>query len=236
MGITAEEARARSGTLEICRDASRKAYGAGKLIGAGVLLYSGQGWIVYSYAAIMAAEGVDELQAASRNDTTIVNKFLKEQGYTDDDIRTIHFVDDVGQTAVLLGASTPWANRPISFGKASGSTVVEPGISSAEKPYSTSRPAYTEGQVDEVWERAKGPDGLVRDPNTQEVLSWDKFKSRFDQWHMGHKPGKEYSTLHRAYLEGRISKEEFLREYRNPDNYIPEVPRENMSHKWEKKR
>ena len=50
---------------------------------------------------------------------------------------------------------------------------------------------------------------------------------------MGHKPGKKYSDLHKDYMDGKITKEEFLREYRDPNNYWPEDWLENQSHKWE---
>jgi hypothetical protein len=95
------------------------------------------------------------------------------------------------------------------------------------------RPRYDEGVVDQVWEQAKGPDGKVRDPHTNEELSWDKSKSRFDQWHMGHKPGQEYAKLVDRFVNGEITYEEFLKEYNNPKNYWPEHPRENLSHQHE---
>ena len=50
---------------------------------------------------------------------------------------------------------------------------------------------------------------------------------------MGHIRGKEYKDLHKDYMDGKISKEEFLREYRNPDNYIPQSRYSNRSHKFE---
>jgi len=50
---------------------------------------------------------------------------------------------------------------------------------------------------------------------------------------MGHKPGKEYRKLHEKYMNGDITKEEFLEEYRNPNNYQPESKSSNRSHKYE---
>jgi hypothetical protein len=91
------------------------------------------------------------------------------------------------------------------------------------------RPAYREGLVDDVWNAAKKADGKVYDPDGKE-LTWDRTKSRFDQWHMGHKPGKEYSKLVDDLVEGKITDEEFLKEYNDPNNYRPEDPVENMSH------
>ncbi|WP_396613258.1 DUF4157 domain-containing protein [Haloferax sp. S1W] len=101
------------------------------------------------------------------------------------------------------------------------------------KPYANSRPDYADGQVEAVWEQAKDEDGNVYDPNTGEKLEWDRSKPRDGQWDMGHRPDREYRHLHRAYMNDRISKEQFLREYRNPDNYRPEKPPENRSGKHE---
>ncbi|MDO6818883.1 DUF4157 domain-containing protein [Zobellia sp. 1_MG-2023] len=97
-----------------------------------------------------------------------------------------------------------------------------------------SRPEYRDGLVDEVWNASKSPDGTVRDPNNPELeLSWDKSKSRFDQWHMGHKKGHEYRKLVDDYIEGRITWDEFIAEYNNPKSYHAEHPIENISHKNE---
>jgi hypothetical protein len=52
---------------------------------------------------------------------------------------------------------------------------------------------------------------------------------------MGHKFGKEYKKLHQDYMNGKISKEKFLEEYRNPSNYQPQSRRTNRSHKYERK-
>lgn len=110
---------------------------------------------------------------------------------------------------------------------------------SKKKPYSNPkrRPKYAKGQVEAVWEKAmnESPDGIVRDPHTQEELSWDKSKSRANQWDMGHTFGNEYTKLHKRYMDGRIDKNEFLETYRNPDNYIPEDIHANRSHKYEDK-
>jgi hypothetical protein len=68
-----------------------------------------------------------------------------------------------------------------------------------------SRPEYEEGLVDKVWEKAKQPDGKVYDPNTKQELGWDKTKNRWDQWHMGHKPGKEYRKLVDDFVNEKIT-------------------------------
>ena len=41
--------------------------------------------------------------------------------------------------------------------------------------------------------------------------------------------------IHKDYMDGKISKGKFLKEVRNPDNYRPEAPSSNRSHKYEQK-
>ncbi|MDY5699652.1 MAG: GH-E family nuclease [Lachnospiraceae bacterium] len=111
-----------------------------------------------------------------------------------------------------------------------------PGIKSGtgtKKPYATSRPSYGKGQVEQVWENAKDPiTGKVYDPSGVEI-TWDPTKPRNGQWDMGHIPGEKYSEMHQLYMDDVITKDEFLEWYRNPDNYRPELPSTNRSHKYE---
>ena len=97
--------------------------------------------------------------------------------------------------------------------------------------YSNSRPTYADGQVEAVWELWKSADGKVYDPSGQEII-WDKTKPRKGQWDMGHIPGQKYAEVHKKYVEGKMTKEEFLAWYRNPANYRPELPKTNRSHKY----
>lgn len=102
-----------------------------------------------------------------------------------------------------------------------------------KKPYANSRPGYGKGQVEQVWENAKEPvTGKVYDPSGEEII-WDTTKPRNGQWDMGHLPEEKYSEMHKLYMDGVISKEEFLSWYRNPDNYRPELPSTNRGHKYE---
>lgn len=97
-----------------------------------------------------------------------------------------------------------------------------------------SRPRYVKGLVEKVWNKAKGKDGLVRDPNPpREILQWDRTKSRFEQWHMGHRQGYEYSKLVDRLVNEEITWEKFLDEYNDPKKYYPEHPKKNMSHAFE---
>ena len=104
-------------------------------------------------------------------------------------------------------------------------------------PYSdpSQRPPYTKGQINKVWENAKKPDGNVYDPNTGEMLQWDRSKSRAGQWDMGHVPGKEYSKIHKDYMDKRISLEELKKSQQDPNNFQPESPSANRSHRFEDK-
>lgn len=91
------------------------------------------------------------------------------------------------------------------------------------KPYMKPgvRPKYGKGQVEAVWEKAKDADGRVFGGNGEELF-WDKTKPRNGQWDMGHVEGKEYVDLHEMYRNGEMGYEDFIKEYRNIDNYRPE--------------
>ncbi len=108
------------------------------------------------------------------------------------------------------------------------------GTSNTQKPYSNSRPSYGKGQVDDVWENAKDIDGKVYDPNIGEELTWEKSKPRSGQWDMGHTPENKYSDMHQKYINGEITKDEFLEWFRNHNNYRPESLSANRSHMYEK--
>jgi hypothetical protein len=101
-----------------------------------------------------------------------------------------------------------------------------------KKPYaSCRRPEYGTGQVEKVWQKAKHRvDGKVRDPNTGKVLKWNKSKPRTGQWDMGHKKNHKYSKLKKKYMGGKITTDQFRKEYQNPNNYHPEDCLENQGH------
>ena len=96
------------------------------------------------------------------------------------------------------------------------------GSKADTKPYTNSRPSFRKGVVEEVWENAKGPDGLVRDPNTGEVINWTPGESRKGVWDMGHLPEAKYSEMHEAYMNGELTTKEFVDWYNDPANYRPE--------------
>lgn len=50
---------------------------------------------------------------------------------------------------------------------------------------------------------------------------------------MGHIKGEKYSKWHKKYMDGEMTLDEFKNWYRNSDNYVPESPSANRSHKYE---
>jgi hypothetical protein len=101
------------------------------------------------------------------------------------------------------------------------------------KAYEDSRPSYSDKTVNEVFENNKKADGKVYDPETLEEITWKPGDPREGVWSMGHKPGYEYRHLHKAYMEGRITKEQFLEYFNNPKYYRPETPSTSSSGKHE---
>ncbi|MFT4263111.1 MAG: HNH/ENDO VII family nuclease [Nocardioides sp.] len=100
-------------------------------------------------------------------------------------------------------------------------------------PYANNRPSYSKTQVEDVWRQSAG-DGdsvWVPDKNGDLVeITWKPGESRVGKWDMGHRTGEEYRDLRDDYLNHRITKEEFLREYRKPENYEVQHPGRNRSH------
>ena len=78
----------------------------------------------------------------------------------------------------------------------------------SKKPYS--RPSYGKGQVNQVWENAKDPiTEKFYDPTGVDKI-WNKSKPRSGKWDMGHIPEEKYSDMHELYMNGTITKKEFL--------------------------
>lgn len=130
-------------------------------------------------------------------------------------------------------------------------------------PYSNpdNRPEYGEHQVEDVWTQSRNqqledikngdlpvdengfvPTELednemyVRDiDGNWRSIKWKPGQSRGGKWDMGHKAGDEFRKTHKRYMDGEISKDEFLEIYRDPENYKVEDPSRNRSHKDEDK-
>ncbi|MGN8025876.1 HNH/ENDO VII family nuclease, partial [Microbacterium sp. 22242] len=118
--------------------------------------------------------------------------------------------------------------------------VVDKSKWDTSRPYQSGRPSYRKGVVEDVWAAAEKRawetppyDGKVRDPLTNEVITWKPGESRKDVWDMGHIPGAKYEYMHDFYMRGGMTKEEFLDWYNNPNHYVPELPSSNRSHRNE---
>jgi hypothetical protein len=144
-------------------------------------------------------------------------------------------------TAEMMGATPQTQEAAWNMGSSLDGLAVIPRapVPTARTPFPyanpRSRPPYGPGQVDRVWNAAQR-NGVVVDPNTGTVLNWDRTKSRSGQWDMGHRPGFEYRDLHARYRSGEISYNQFLREYRDANNYRPEDIGSNRSRRHEQGR
>ena len=99
-------------------------------------------------------------------------------------------------------------------------------------PYWKSRPSYGSNQVEDVWDSAvkNSKDGIVRDKFSRKTLNWDTSKPRNGQWDMGHTQENLFDDWYGYYLKGTISKEDFLKWYREVGHYLPEDVTVNRSH------
>ncbi|HFJ9439133.1 MULTISPECIES: HNH/ENDO VII family nuclease [Bacillus] len=75
---------------------------------------------------------------------------------------------------------------------------------------------------------------MVRDPlYPEKIIEWKPGQPRKNVWDMGHLPEHKYSDMHKRYLNGELTPKEFRDWFNNPDNYRPELPSTNRSHKLE---
>lgn len=127
-------------------------------------------------------------------------------------------------------------------------------------PYANSRPDYGPTQLADVWNLSRDeqlgaigggaldlpkpgpneqwvelhPQGPIGDgwtvENGHRLIEWQPGQSRGGLWDMGHVEGNEYRNLREQYLGGEITFQEFMQEYRNPENYRVQDPYRNRSH------
>ena len=139
-----------------------------------------------------------------------------------DDVKTVMDPEASTIDRVISGASIIPAGKVLKLIKAGGTIkFANKGKHTAKRLISRysnpqNRPKYGKGQVEKVWGDAQDIDGKVYDPNTGEELFWNKSKTRAGQWDMGHTPENKYSKWHKKYIEGELTKEEFLKWYREP--------------------
>lgn len=104
------------------------------------------------------------------------------------------------------------------------------------RAYEDGRPNFrNEARLNEqIYNNAKGPTGKVYDPvpNGKEIV-WRPGEPLRGNWYKGHKPGYEYRHLVKALREGRITEEQFLDYYNDPQYYRPETPETSSSHAHE---
>lgn len=120
-------------------------------------------------------------------------------------------------------------------GATPGSIAKDPKTSSGKKNGKAyeNRPTHSKKMIEEVYNNSKDANGKVYDPVTGEEIIWKPGDPRKGVWNMGHKPHYEYRHLEKAYLEGRITKEEFLKYFNDPQYYRPETPHTSSSGKHE---
>ncbi len=196
---------------------------------------------------LLIASGYENIHEEYTDDVRKVSKPLKGSVVT---AKSAEFAEDVltvQETVyeivdgyyLIKGITKYGLKKIVSHGaKKNADEIIEAStkqLKNETKPYAKSRPDYAKGQVDEVWENAKQADGKVYDPNTGEEIVWDKSKPRKGQWDMGHKHGMEYRKYHKDYMDGKITKDEFLKIHRDASHYQPEIPANNQSHKFEAK-
>ena len=139
----------------------------------------------------------------------------------------VKLADEAKQAAYEAGKAAD-ANRALEKSKNNDILITE-----RRKRYASHRPWMPKKVICDVWERAKSRgNGKVFDPSGVEI-AWDITQNRRGQWDMGHIPGQKYSDMHKLYMENKISEEQFVAWYQNPDNYRPELPSTNRSHKYE---
>ncbi|WKF84404.1 GH-E family nuclease [Lacticaseibacillus pantheris] len=86
---------------------------------------------------------------------------------------------------------------------------------------------------EQVYKRQVGSDGILRDPNTGEVIDWKPGEPRTGKVDFGHVTGKKYSEMFERYRDGEISLQELKDFQFNPDNFQLENPSANRSHLFE---
>ena len=84
-----------------------------------------------------------------------------------------------------------------------------------------------------VYENSVGSDGILRDPNTGEIIDWKPGQPRKGVVDFGHKPGNSYNVMFQKYKNREITLEELEEFQFDPNNYRLETPSANRGHKYE---
>lgn len=84
-----------------------------------------------------------------------------------------------------------------------------------------------------VYDKQVDPDGVLRDPNTGEILDWKPGERRDGKVDFGHTGGNSYNKMFEEYKNRNISLDELKDFQFNPDNYRIESPSSNRGHQYE---
>lgn len=85
----------------------------------------------------------------------------------------------------------------------------------------------------ELFEKQVGKDGVLRDPNTKEIIPWKPGEPMRNIVDVGHKSGKEYAKVFAKYQSGRWSLDKLKSFQSNPRNFYLESAGSNRSHIFE---
>jgi hypothetical protein len=86
----------------------------------------------------------------------------------------------------------------------------------------------------DVYNRCVGRDGVLRDPNTRQILDWKPGQPRTGAVDFGHQAGRNYSKVFQDYANGKITLEQLKAFQFNPKNFRIEAFSANSSHLFEK--
>ena len=87
--------------------------------------------------------------------------------------------------------------------------------------------------LETLYKRDVGSDGILRDPNTGEVIPWKPGQPRKGVVDIGHKPGRSYNSVFKRYKNRQISLEEFRAEESDPNHFHLELPHSNRGRKYD---
>ena len=99
------------------------------------------------------------------------------------------------------------------------------------RPYlNGSRPSFRKDFAQNLYNYYNG---VVKDPNTGEIIDWKPGQPRKGVVDFGHMPDQKYSDVFEKYRNENINPKEFREWYNNVENYQFEKPGNNRSHKYE---
>ena len=173
---------------------------------------------------------------ASPADGTLAK--LKNHPAVSVDVPKVKAVSDV-EAPTQVGAKQP-KTKDIPSERLENLDSLEPLVNGPYirdgKPYG--RPTLTGDKKLEferaVYNKQVDPDGVLRDPNTRDVIDWKPGQSRRGVVDFGHKEGKTYKKMFEKYKNREITLQELKDFQFNPDNFRIETPSANRSHKFEK--